>query len=134
VGELLPLFAIPRPDHTVVDGVRYAIPEWMDPAIIPGLPAFIRRSLQREARGTRAVRRRRPGRPGWEDLSLRPGKTAIHRRHVSGWEVVHCGHPTAIWSYQVLSPPGVERAPSGQTFRTLAEAMSAVEGVACDAA
>lgn len=69
---------------------------------------------------------------GWERLS-RPGdKTSTHWRHRSGWQVRHCGHPTANYPYHAEDPahPGilvVER--DGRGFRNLAQARAAVEGV-----
>lgn len=41
-------------------------------------------------------------RKGWE--RLRGGCGGIWR-HVSGWCVCHCGHPTALWPYYGI-PPG----------------------------
>lgn len=39
-------------------------------------------------------------REGWERLSQPGDKCRAHWRHTaSGWEVFHCGHPTANWPY-----------------------------------
>ena len=49
-------------------------------------------------------------------------------RHTSGFEVRHCGHPTANWPYYVLSTAGEMFVhPCGYAFRLLAEAQDAVE-------
>ena len=54
------------------------------------------------------------------------------RHESSGWEVKHCGHPTANWPYHAADPehPGrVVVTHNGKGFRKLVEAMQAVEGV-----
>ena len=66
-------------------------------------------------------------RQGWE--RIRGGCAGIWK-HVSGWTVRHCGHPTALWHYYALSPSG-ERvlAPNGHGFQKLAQAQDAVEAI-----
>ncbi len=45
-------------------------------------------------------------RAGWTRLSPPGDKCTARWRHVSGWTVVHCGHPTALWPYLAISPEG----------------------------
>jgi hypothetical protein len=52
--------------------------------------------------------------------------------HHSGWEVHHCGHPTANWPYYLVSPKNRRRiviAHSGRGFKTLAAAQTVVKGL-----
>lgn len=79
---------------------------------------------------------RRPGiraRAGWTRLSRAGDKlTALWRHDASGWLVQHCGHPTANWPYYAVDPAHPERvvvAPSSRAFRSLADALPAVEDV-----
>jgi len=47
-----------------------------------------------------------------------------------GWEVRHCGHPTANWPYHLTDPEApndVIVTHNGQGFRRLIDAMAAVE-------
>ena len=68
-----------------------------------------------------AVRRRR-GRPCW----LKVGWHCW--QHASGWQVHHCGHPTANWPYSGVRPDGsLLHLPNGRAFRHLADAQAAVE-------
>lgn len=75
----------------------------------------------------------RGGRPGWRRLSAPGDKCGARWRHeASGWEVKHCGHPTANWPYHAADPehPGrVVVTHNGKGFRKLVEAMQAVEDV-----
>jgi hypothetical protein len=42
--------------------------------------------------------------------------------------VIHCGHPTALWPYYIVTPAGeTVLAPSGRGFRYLAVAKAEVE-------
>jgi hypothetical protein len=70
-------------------------------------------------------RRPKPSREGW--TSYGKGKHRLDK-HVSGWLVRHCGHPTAHWPWTAESPTG-ERACAahGHGWRTLAEAHEHVE-------
>lgn len=46
----------------------------------------------------------RSPREGWERLG-RPGKLdAVYRHTETGWEIRHCGHPTAIRPYYAVHP------------------------------
>ena len=65
-------------------------------------------------------------------------------RHVSGWEVFHCGHPTANWPYYGVPPGKGAMCPQsemllsggigrGCAFRLLALAQDAVEQVVREA-
>lgn len=73
-------------------------------------------------------------RAGWVRLSPPGDKLSAHwRHHASGFEVRHCGHPTANWPYYVEHPsrPGVMLVTESRFgFRRLAEAQAAVEGLA----
>ncbi len=40
----------------------------------------------------------------WVRLSAVGCKTRQHWRHESGWEIRHCGHPTAHWPYYLIDP------------------------------
>jgi hypothetical protein len=71
--------------------------------------------------GESRVRRRR-GRPGWTKVD------GCIWQHVSGWQVHHCGHPTANWPYYGVRPDGtVIVMPNNTGFRHLVEAQEAVE-------
>jgi hypothetical protein len=52
-------------------------------------------------------------------------------QHSSGWEVHHCGHPTANWPYYLVEPKTRRMviAQNGKAFRTLALAQDAVRAV-----
>jgi hypothetical protein len=69
----------------------------------------------------------------WTRLSdPKASKCDQHWRHESGYEVKHCGHPTAIWPWYVVDP--ADRglclvSQSGYAFRKLSGAMDAVEGL-----
>jgi hypothetical protein len=73
-------------------------------------------------------------RAGWTRLSdPKRSKCSQRWKHDSGYEVTHCGHPTANWPWYVASPadPGLCLvADHGHAFRLLSEAMDAVEGLA----
>lgn len=75
----------------------------------------------------------RGGWPGWTRLSAPGDKCGARWRHeASGWEVKHCGHPTANWPYHAADPehPGrVVVSHNGKGFRKLLDAMAAVEDV-----
>jgi hypothetical protein len=70
----------------------------------------------------------------WTRLSdSRLSKCDQRWRHDSGYEVRHCGHPTALWPWYVIAPAAPELclvAEHGHAFRLLAEAMDAAEGLA----
>jgi len=77
---------------------------------------------------------------GWARVDPRPWtKTAAVWRHVSGWTLHHCGHPTAIYQWDLRAPNG-RRVSRGWLFsppdehdprawRTLAEAQAFVDDV-----
>lgn len=75
----------------------------------------------------------RGARPGWTRLSAPGNKCAAHWRHESGWEVRHCGHPTANYPYSATDPNDPEArvcvTHNGRGFKTLAVAFDAIEGV-----
>ncbi len=73
-------------------------------------------------------------RRGWKRLSD-PKASKCYQRWLhepSGWQVVHCGHPTANWPWYATDPaaPGLTVvSENGHAFRLLPEAMDAVERV-----
>lgn len=72
-------------------------------------------------------------RDGWTRLSSPGNKCGARWRHVaSGWEVRHCGRPTANWPYYAVDPSDPARCTvthNGLGFRDLNAAFDAVEGV-----
>ena len=81
-----------------------------------------------------------PEAPGWERVDPRPWtKTAARWKHPSGWELHHCGHPTANYPWALYDPTGraVSRgwsfeppAPNDRrAWRTLKEAFAFVETI-----
>lgn len=72
-------------------------------------------------------------RVGWIRLSIPGDKCGTHWRHVaSGWEVMHCGHPTANWPYRLVDPSRPRHCTvsvDGHGFRRLDIAMDVVERV-----
>lgn len=68
--------------------------------------------------------------PRWTRLSdAKDGKTRQHFTHDAGYDLQHCGHPTAIWPWQLIGPDGQLRlAPNGRAFRDLADVRTFVEG------
>ena len=52
-------------------------------------------------------------------------------RHVSGWIVQHCGHPTANWPYSLIAPDRNETIVSynGRGFKSAAIGRAVVEGI-----
>jgi hypothetical protein len=76
----------------------------------------------------RAVR----SRPGWTRLSAPGRKLNQHWRHETGWEIRHCGHPTANWPFYAVDPTHPTRAVvshNGLGFVRLAVAFDVVERV-----
>ncbi len=70
--------------------------------------------------------------PAWERLSTPGDKCRAHWRHRSGWEIRHCGHPTANWPYYAIDPAYPDRTTvthNGKGFRTLRAAQAAVEAI-----
>ena len=81
-----------------------------------------------------------PEAPGWERVDPRPWtKTAARWKHPSGWELRHCGHPTANYPWALYDPTGraVSRGWSFEppasndrrAWRTLKEAFAFVETI-----
>ena len=71
-------------------------------------------------------------RAGWKRLSSPGDKLAARWVFTNGWEVRHCGHPTAIWPYFVVAKGHEGRIVSdrsGRGFGTLVKAFEAVEAV-----
>lgn len=70
---------------------------------------------------------------GWVRMSEPGDKTGARWRHVrSGWEVRHCGHPTANWPYYAVDPEHQECTTvthNGLGFQSLTAAIGAVEHV-----
>jgi hypothetical protein len=52
-------------------------------------------------------------------------------RHSSGWSVEHCGHPTALWPYLLISPEGKPVVSfNGRGFTSMLAAQWAVKAIA----
>jgi len=86
-----------------------------------GLVAVRRRTSQR-SRLDRAWRHVDPTRVG--------DKCSTHLVHKDGWELHHCGHPTAIYGYYLVDPSGRQvLAANGRGWMTQAAAMEHVRGV-----
>lgn len=70
---------------------------------------------------------------GWTSLGTPGQKIGARYRHdASGWEVRHCGHPTALYPYYAVDPAHPDEmtlAPAGTAFRLLGDACAAVEAV-----
>ena len=66
-------------------------------------------------------------RPGWTKSK---GPSAGCWSFDGGWQVRHCGHPTALWPYTAHGPKGEFMiAPSRKAFSCLAYAQDAVEAL-----
>ena len=64
---------------------------------------------------------------GWRRLHARGDKCGSRYRHESGWRVEHCGHPTALYSFELISPKGYAYlAPHGRNHTTIAKAFESV--------
>lgn len=52
--------------------------------------------------------------------------TKLKYRHTSGYEIQHCGHPTALFPYMICTPSGLPViAPNHMAFSKLKQAQSA---------
>ena len=68
----------------------------------------------------------------WTRTSLADGKCHTRYEHAAGWEVVHCGHPTAIWPYYLRrldDPSAIVVSHNGLGFRGVRIARRVVEGI-----
>ncbi len=74
---------------------------------------------------------------GWTRVDPRPwSKCGARWAHPSGWIIVHCGHPTALWPWALYDPSGAliltgaDAEPPNPTFgkawASLAEAIAFV--------
>jgi hypothetical protein len=55
-------------------------------------------------------------RHGWVRVDARPWwKTNARWLHRSGWRLHHCGHPTALWPWELFTPSG-ERVLTGVVY------------------
>jgi len=62
-------------------------------------------------------------RQGWAPTQPGITRTDAHYQHSSGWQLVHCGHMTALRPYYAISPDGAEVFDAqGRGWRTVAEA------------
>lgn len=70
-------------------------------------------------------------RPGWRKISPAGLPTCFGAfKHENGCQVEHCGHPTAIWPYLLVTPDGrMLVAQNGRGFRNLTLAMEAAEAI-----
>ena len=76
---------------------------------------------------------------GWYRLDARPWrKTSARWGHVSGYQLTHCGHPTALYPWQLFHPDGHEvgtgalkgKPRTGNSWANLAQPMIYVHGLA----
>jgi hypothetical protein len=59
------------------------------------------------------------------------GRRRTYRHVESGFIVMHCGHPTALWPYAILRPAGpAVIGPNGRGFQFLRDARAAAELIA----
>jgi hypothetical protein len=68
----------------------------------------------------------------WHRLSRAGDKCGTHWRHVSGWELRHCGHSTATWPYYLIDPARPDFLTvsfNGRGFKTLAIAQAVIESI-----
>ena len=72
---------------------------------------------------------RHRSRPSFARLSAAAaGKCNQRWRHVaSGYEVIHCGHPTALRSWYIGTPDDTDLPTCGQAFTRLTEAFDWIE-------
>lgn len=63
-------------------------------------------------------------------------KGAVYEHPYSGWQIHHCGHPTALWPYYLTEPgrPGIVVSHNGRGFRDLDAAKTAVVYLICNMA
>lgn len=72
--------------------------------------------------------------PGPEWAAIARGKFS-RWRHSSGWQVIHCGHPTAVWPFSLSAPDASPFAGlvvvsfNGLGFDTLGSAVDVVERI-----
>lgn len=58
------------------------------------------------------------------------GKCGVEFLHISGWSVMHCGHPTALWPYYLLQPDRSSVVSfNGRGFKSVAIAQDVVERI-----
>lgn len=74
----------------------------------------------------------RAARLGWTRVDPKPwGKLDARWRHESGWTLEHCGHPTALWPWDLHDPKGRRHlAAPRRAWTTLEQAMGYVAGLA----
>ena len=68
----------------------------------------------------------------WKRTSLADGKCHTRYEHADGWEVVHCGHPTALWPYYlrtIADSSAIVVSHNGRGFRGVRIARRVVEGI-----
>lgn len=71
-------------------------------------------------------------RAGWYRVDPRPWrKTTARWEHAASlWRLVHCGHPTAIWPWELYSPDGtLTLMPNGRAWPRLRPAVEHVATV-----
>lgn len=56
---------------------------------------------------------------GWTRVDPRPWTTKLTARwrHTSGWQLGHCGHPTANYPWAIFDPEGRFRPPGQRDLR-----------------
>jgi hypothetical protein len=66
----------------------------------------------------------------WRRLDSGRGKIGSCYWHSAGYTIKHCGHPTALWPYQLLNEDGETLlAQNLRAFRTLDDAAAEVDRV-----
>jgi hypothetical protein len=72
---------------------------------------------------------------GWTRLSRAGDKCSARWQHSSGWQLRHCGHPTANWPYFLIDPARPELVIvsfNGRGFKNLEIAQYAIELLAAN--
>ena len=76
--------------------------------------------------------RRGRARPGWVAYGNRPGRRYEYLE--SGWWVLHCGHPTALYPYYAETPEGkmILHPQTKRGFTLLVDAQAHVESLVAE--
>ena len=69
---------------------------------------------------------------GWERVDGTTHKCRAVWAHPSGWEVRHCGHPTALWPWSAMAPKVADEVDfvvdqNGRGFQNLARAFEQID-------
>lgn len=66
----------------------------------------VTRNQTREIDQLRRVSPKQLQREGWTRQAPKVAQFGASYTHVTGWQIQHCGHPTANWPYLLLDPSG----------------------------